>query len=33
LPKGDLLEIPLDVIEEARLDVDWTAELHRGVKQ
>src|SRR5205809_7821701 len=26
LPKGNLLEIPLDVIQEARLEVDWAAE-------
>ena len=26
LPKGDLLEIPLDVIQEARLEFDWMAE-------
>jgi ribosome maturation factor RimP len=26
LPKGNLLEIPLDVIEEARLEFDWAAE-------
>jgi len=26
LPKGDLLEIPLDVIQEARLEFDWDAE-------
>jgi ribosome maturation factor RimP len=26
LPKGDLLEIPLDVIDEARLEFDWDAE-------
>ena len=26
LPKGDLLEIPLDVIQEARLEFDWEAE-------
>src|SRR6266481_6859413 len=29
LPKGDLLEIPLDVIQEARLEIDWAAELSR----
>jgi hypothetical protein len=29
LPKGDLLEIPLDVIEEARLEFDWDAERQR----
>src|SRR4030095_6280144 len=23
LPKGDVLEIPLDVIDEARMEVDW----------
>src|SRR5262245_66515995 len=26
LPKGDLLDIPLDVIQEARLEFDWAAE-------
>jgi len=26
LPKGDLLEIPLDVIQEARLEFDWDTE-------
>ncbi len=26
LPKGNLLEIPLDVIQEARLEFDWDAE-------
>src|SRR5215475_8096852 len=26
LPNGDLLEIPLDVIDEARLEFDWDAE-------
>jgi ribosome maturation factor RimP len=26
LPKGDVLEIPLDVIQEARLEFDWAAE-------
>jgi ribosome maturation factor RimP len=26
LPKGDLMEIPLDVIQEARLEFDWAAE-------
>src|SRR5262245_50555632 len=26
MPKGDLLEIPLDVIQEARLEFDWAAE-------
>jgi ribosome maturation factor RimP len=31
LPKGDLLEIPLDVIEETRLEFDWEDEKqHRG---
>jgi ribosome maturation factor RimP len=29
LGKGDLLEIPLDVIHEARLEIDWAAELSR----
>src|SRR5438874_8517318 len=26
LPKGDLLDIPLDVIQEAKLEFDWDAE-------
>jgi len=26
LPKGDVLEIPFDVIHEARLEFDWAAE-------
>jgi ribosome maturation factor RimP len=30
LQKGDLLEIPLDVIQEARLEIDWAAEMSRG---
>jgi ribosome maturation factor RimP len=30
LPKGDLLEIPLDVIQEARLEFDWAAERAGG---
>jgi ribosome maturation factor RimP len=30
LPNGDLLEIPLDVIQEARLEFDWAAERQRG---
>ena len=29
LHKGDLLEIPLDVIQEARLEIDWAAEMSR----
>jgi len=29
LQKGNLLEIPLDVIREARLEIDWTAEMSR----
>lgn len=29
LPKGELLEIPLDVIQEARLEFDWEAERQR----
>jgi ribosome maturation factor RimP len=29
LQKGELLEIPLDVIQEARLEIDWAAELSR----
>ena len=28
-PKGDLAEIPLDVIQEARLEFDWAAEKQR----
>ena len=28
-PKGDLMEIPLDVIQEARLEFDWAAEKRR----
>jgi len=27
--KGSLLDIPLDVIEETRLEIDWTAEISR----
>jgi ribosome maturation factor RimP len=30
LPNGDLLEIPLDVVQEARLEFDWAAERQRG---
>jgi ribosome maturation factor RimP len=30
LPNGDLLEIPLDVVDEARLEFDWAAELRGG---
>ena len=30
LPQGDLLEIPLDVIDEARLEIDWASELRGG---
>ena len=30
LEKGSRLEIPLDVVREARLEVDWQAELHAG---
>jgi ribosome maturation factor RimP len=30
LPKGELMEIPLDVIQEARLEFDWAAERQRG---
>jgi ribosome maturation factor RimP len=26
LPKGNVLDIPLDVVEEARLEFDWAAE-------
>jgi ribosome maturation factor RimP len=29
LPKGDLLDIPLEVIQEARLEIDWAAEMSR----
>jgi ribosome maturation factor RimP len=29
LPKGGLLEIPLDVIQEARLEFDWDAERNK----
>jgi ribosome maturation factor RimP len=29
LPRGELLEIPLDVIQEARLEFDWNAERQR----
>jgi ribosome maturation factor RimP len=29
LPNGDVLEIPLDVIREARLEFDWAAEKSR----
>lgn len=29
LPKGNVLEIPLDVIQEARLEFDWAAEQSR----
>lgn len=29
MPKGDLLEIPMDVIQEARLEFDWEAEWQR----
>ena len=29
LSKGDILEIPLDVIQEARLEFDWAAEKSR----
>ncbi len=31
-PKGDLLEIPLDVVQEARLEFDWAAEKSRPGK-
>ena len=30
LPKGDLLEIPLDVVNEARLEFDWDQERARS---
>jgi ribosome maturation factor RimP len=29
LPKGNILEIPLDVVQEARLEFDWAAEKSR----
>jgi len=29
LLKGDVLDIPLDVIQEARLEIDWAAEMSR----
>jgi hypothetical protein len=29
LPQGKVLEIPLDVIQEARLEFDWAAEKSR----
>jgi hypothetical protein len=29
LPNGDILEIPLDVVQEARLEFDWAAEKSR----
>ncbi len=29
LPRGSLLDIPLDVVEEARLEFDWAAEKSR----
>jgi ribosome maturation factor RimP len=29
LRKGDVLDIPLDVIQEARLEIDWAAEAKR----
>jgi ribosome maturation factor RimP len=32
LPKGDVFEIPLDVIREARLEFDWTAEKSRDIE-
>jgi ribosome maturation factor RimP len=31
-PNGDLMEIPLDVIREARLEFDWAAERKQGSK-
>lgn len=30
LTKGGAVEIPLDVVQEARLEVDWAAEMARG---
>jgi ribosome maturation factor RimP len=30
LPRGDVLEIPLDVIQEARLEFDWAAERQKS---
>ena len=32
LPKGNLLEIPLDVIDEARLEFDWGQEMQSQPK-
>jgi ribosome maturation factor RimP len=32
-PTGEPLEIPLDVIEEARLEFDWAAEKQRRSKE
>jgi ribosome maturation factor RimP len=29
LPKGDVLEIPLDLVAESRLEVDWAEEMSR----
>ena len=33
LPKGGLIEIPRDVIQEARLEVDWAEELARARRE
>jgi ribosome maturation factor RimP len=32
LPKGNVMEIPLDVVQESRLEVDWAEEMarHKG---
>jgi len=30
LPTGGVLDIPMDVIQEARLEIDWAAELSRS---
>ena len=30
IPQGDLLEIPLDVVHEARLEFDWAEEIARS---
>ena len=32
LRKGNLLDIPLDVIQEARLEIDWAAEMSRPTR-
>jgi len=33
LAKGGLMEIPLDVVKESRLEVDWVEEMARGQRQ